>query len=77
MGCKSYNLWHTLFGVFRSEPIDLELPEVKQKAEEKVIVLSEPKLRFREKKVNTLGADLVAFKKRKMNSRNLKQRQDT
>jgi hypothetical protein len=61
---------------FRPEVVDLQLPEVEKQGDQKVITLTEPKVKFREKKVDSLGADFVAFKKRKMNSRNLKQRMD-
>ena len=53
---------------YRSAPIDLELPVKKEPAPEQVktITISEPKIKFRQKKVDTLGAEFVAFKKRKM-----------
>lgn len=64
--------------VFREEVVDLQLPEKKEKVIASVIPISEPKIKFRQKKVDTLGAELVAFKKRKLTSaaQNLRKRDD-
>ena len=57
-----------LFFPYRADPVDLQLPIKKVPAPEQVktITVSEPKIKFIQKKVDTLGAEFVAFKKRKM-----------
>ena len=59
-----------MFLCFRAPAqVDLQLPADKsaQNVEQKKVVVSnEAKIKFREKKVDTLGAELVAFKKRKL-----------
>ena len=55
--------------------VDLQLPELEAKVEHKTVVISEPKIKFKEKKVDSLGADLIAFKKRKQAARSIKQRE--
>ena len=53
---------------------DLQLPKTKSHVEEKTGVLSETKIKFKEKKVDSLGDGLAAFKKRKQATRSLKAR---
>ena len=66
---------------FRSAPVDLQLPTSLDAIEETIITnpSEKPKMKFREKKVDTLGSEFVAFKKRKMAAsaaRSMKQRED-
>lgn len=54
----------------RQPQVDLELPQEDSTVTETVpLPADEPKIKFREKKVDKLGQDLVAFRKRKMAAR--------
>lgn len=68
------------FLVFRPDEIDLQLPQV-EKAEQTVIIpANEPKIKFREKTVSSLGSGPVFFKKpkKKMTAAQfLKKREDS
>ena len=58
--------------------VDLQLPKTKtDSTEEKVVVITETKIKFKEKKIDSLGEGLAAFKKRKQATRSLKTREDS
>ncbi|KAK2146609.1 hypothetical protein LSH36_594g00002 [Paralvinella palmiformis] len=65
---SAYGDWKTVERQPEADPVDLQLPIKKVPAPEQVktITVSEPKIKFIQKKVDTLGAEFVAFKKRKM-----------
>ena len=67
------------FFSFRIKPVDLQLPtppEIEATPEPVQAPVVEAKIKFREKKVDSLGSELIAFKKRKLAQRSMKQRQE-
>ena len=78
------NMVNNIFSLFfrRQEQIDLELPKTEEKVETICIPIpSEPKVKFKEKRIGSLGPTKggnVTFKKRKLASgaRNVRKRGD-
>lgn len=68
---SAYGAWQTVQQDVEEQPVDLELPQESSTCEVKTLtVTSEPKIKFREKKVTSLsavvsGAGMVGFRKSK------------